>query len=184
MTSWSTFWLDLVDQWPLILAGLYKTLLLAAIVSVTGLALGILVLYFHGSSRPVVRRIVSGYISFFVGTPLLVLLFLMYYGLPRVGLGMSPIAVALVGFTLNIAAYNSAYLSTARNALDPVELEAARAPGIFGSTCVFSHHAAASIAHVDTRINESSHTEFKRHIDSFSYPIHRVFCAHARVSID
>ncbi len=129
MTSWSTFWLDLVDQWPLILAGLYKTLLLAAIVSVTGLALGILVLYFHGSSRPVVRRIVSGYISFFVGTPLLVLLFLMYYGLPRVGLGMSPIAVALVGFTLNIAAYNSAYLSTARNALDPVELEAARAQG-------------------------------------------------------
>jgi len=72
---------------------------------------------------------VRGYISFFVGTPLLVLLFLMYYGLPRIGLVMTPFAVALVGFTLNVAAYNAAYLGTARNALDPAELEAARAQG-------------------------------------------------------
>jgi polar amino acid transport system permease protein len=129
MSHWASFVADLLDQLPLILTGLYQTLLLAAIVSVTGLALGIVVLHLEGSHRRLVRVIVRGYISFFVGTPLLVLLFLMYYGLPRIGLVMTPFAVALIGFTLNVAAYNAAYLGTARNALDPAELEAARAQG-------------------------------------------------------
>ena len=129
MSSWASFGADLSDQLPLILTGLYQTLSLAAIVSATGLALGIWVLHLEGGPRRLVRSIVRGYISFFVGTPLLVLLFLMYYGLPRIGLVMTPFAVALVGFTLNVAAYNAAYLGTARNALDPAELEAARAQG-------------------------------------------------------
>jgi polar amino acid transport system permease protein len=53
----------------------------------------------------------------------------MYYGLPQWGIKCSPFTVALVGFTMNIAAYNAAYLSTAFNGLDGAELEAARAQG-------------------------------------------------------
>jgi polar amino acid transport system permease protein len=53
----------------------------------------------------------------------------MYYGLPRVGVALSPFTVALIGFTLNVAAYNASYLTTARNALDAQELEAAKAQG-------------------------------------------------------
>jgi polar amino acid transport system permease protein len=53
----------------------------------------------------------------------------MYYGLPQWGIKCSPFTVALVGFTMNIAAYNAAYLSTAFNGLDRAELEAARAQG-------------------------------------------------------
>jgi len=56
-------------------------------------------------------------------------LFLMYYGLPQWGIKCSPFTVALIGFTMNIAAYNAAYLSTAFNGLDRAELEAARAQG-------------------------------------------------------
>jgi polar amino acid transport system permease protein len=81
----------------------------------------------HQSS--LVRRIVRGYISFFIGMPLIVLLFLMYYGLPQWGIRMSSFAVAVFGFTLNVAAYNAAYLTTAFNGLDQSELEAARAQG-------------------------------------------------------
>ena len=53
----------------------------------------------------------------------------MYYGLPQWGIKCSPFTVALIGFTMNIAAYNAAYLSTAFNGLDRAELEAARAQG-------------------------------------------------------
>jgi polar amino acid transport system permease protein len=61
--------------------------------------------------------------------PLIVLLFLMYYGLPQWGVRVTPFWIAVVGFTLNIAAYNAGYMGTAYNGLDPMELEAGRAQG-------------------------------------------------------
>lgn len=136
MSAWLLFFADLQEQWPLILAGLCKTLELAAIVSVTGLGAGIGVLFLSGSAHRWVRAVIEAYISFFIGTPLLVLLFVMYYGLPKLGLSLSPLSVAIVGFTCNIAAYNAAYMTTARNGLDAAELEAARAQGL-SATQVF-----------------------------------------------
>jgi polar amino acid transport system permease protein len=53
----------------------------------------------------------------------------MYYGLPQWGIKCTPFTVALIGFTMNIAAYNAAYLNTAFNGLDTAELEAAKAQG-------------------------------------------------------
>ena len=45
------------------------------------------------------------YISFFRGTPLLVQLFIIYFGLPELGLQLEPLTAALIGFSLNMAAY-------------------------------------------------------------------------------
>ena len=129
MTNWLTFWQDLLEQMPLIADGLLNTLLLASVISVTGLLLGIVVLYLSVSRYGWVRVAVKAYISFFIGMPLIVLLFLMYYGAPQFGIKMSPFTVAVLGFTLNVAAYNAAYMTTAYNGLDPIELEAARAQG-------------------------------------------------------
>jgi polar amino acid transport system permease protein len=61
--------------------------------------------------------------------PLIVLLFLMYYGLPQWGFRLTPFTVAFIGFTLNVAAYNAAYLTTALNGLNKTEIEAGRAQG-------------------------------------------------------
>ncbi|MDP1708068.1 MAG: amino acid ABC transporter permease [Gammaproteobacteria bacterium] len=129
MDGWAAFQNDLLEQMPLILAGLGKTLALTGIVSVTGLLLGIVVFYFTLSKNPLIRHLINGYVSFFIGIPLIVLLFLMYYGLPQWGVTMSPFVVAIIGFSLNIAAYNAAYLTTAFHGLDASELEAARAQG-------------------------------------------------------
>lgn len=129
MNEWFSFERDLLEQMPLILDGLGNTLLLTGIISVTGLLMGIAVFYLTLSQNALVRRCTSGYISFFIGMPLIVLLFLMYYGLPQWGLKLSPFTVAVIGFTMNVAAYNAAYLTTAFNGLDHSELEAARAQG-------------------------------------------------------
>ncbi len=129
MDGWAAFQNDLLEQMPLILAGLGKTLALTGIVSVTGLLLGIVVFYFTLSKNPLIRHLINGYVSFFIGIPLIVLLFLMYYGLPQWGVTMSPFVVVIIGFSLNIAAYNAAYLTTAFHGLDASELEAARAQG-------------------------------------------------------
>jgi polar amino acid transport system permease protein len=60
----------------------------------------------------------------------------MYYGLPQWGLKIPSFWVAVIGFTMNVAAYNAAYLTTAFHGLDPAEIEAARAQG-FGHFQIF-----------------------------------------------
>lgn len=129
MNSWAIFESDLIIQFPLILAGLLNTLKLAGIISVTGLLLGILVFYLSISKNAFIRIVVNSYISFFIGMPLIVLLFLMYYGLPQWGVRLDPFVVAVIGFTFNVAAYNAAYMKTAYNGLSVVQLEAAAAQG-------------------------------------------------------
>lgn len=130
MAAWASFGRDLLEQWPLIQAGLGQTLLLAGAVTISGFFLGVVVFYFRQLPLVWVAKVTQSYISFFVGMPLIVLLFLMYYGLPQWGISFSPFAVAFLGFTLNIAAYNAAYLLTAFHGLDPAEIEAARSQGM------------------------------------------------------
>lgn len=137
MGSWPSFWRDLSEQMPLILTGLVNTLELAAVISISGLLLGIIVFYLTLSNKRYIRNVINAYISFFIGMPLIVLLFLMYYGLPQWGLRLSPYAVAFIGFTFNVAAYNAAYLKTAYNGLDKTQIEAASAQG-FNPWQIFS----------------------------------------------
>ena len=129
MGTWPSFARDLSEQMPLILAGLLKTIELAGLISISGLVLSVVVFYLTLSKYGVVRNCINGYISFFIGMPLIVLLFLMYYGLPQWGIRLSPFTVAFIGFTFNVAAYNAAYMKTAYNGLDKTQLEAASAQG-------------------------------------------------------
>jgi polar amino acid transport system permease protein len=135
--EWTSFISDLLEQMPLILTGLGKTLQLASLISFTGFLMGVVVFYLTLSQRVIIRRLINGYISFFIGMPLIVLLFLMYYGLPQWGIKLTPFTVAVIGFTLNVGAYNAAYLTSAFNGLDRSELEAAKAQG-FNHRQIFS----------------------------------------------
>ncbi|MCX7107998.1 MAG: amino acid ABC transporter permease [Methylococcales bacterium] len=137
MSEWARFISDLLEQMPLILTGLGKTLQLASLISFTGFLMGVVVFYLTLSQRGIIRRLINGYISFFIGMPLIVLLFLMYYGLPQWGIKLTPFTVAVIGFTLNVGAYNAAYLTSAFNGLDRSELEAAKAQG-FNHRQIFS----------------------------------------------
>ena len=75
MSEWHSFLRDLLEQWPLIFAGLLQTLKLTVLVSVSGLLLGVIVFYCSVSSIKIIRTFFRGYISFFIGMPLIVLLF-------------------------------------------------------------------------------------------------------------
>jgi polar amino acid transport system permease protein len=123
------FLAELWNAWPEIARGLRDTILLSVTVTITGLIGGLGVFYLSLSTNPVVRRITQSYISLFIGTPLIVFLFLMYYGLPRLGVLLPPFLIAVLGFTLNVSAYNARYLTIAYKGLYQAELEAARAQG-------------------------------------------------------
>jgi len=123
------FFADLVSYWPQIVRGLRDTILLSVTVTATGLLGGIGVFALTLSSKPLVRYLTQSYISLFIGTPLIVFLFLLYYGLPNLGVTLSPFVIAVFGFTLNVSAYNARYLTIAYKELDQAELESAAAQG-------------------------------------------------------
>src|SRR5690349_6375367 len=123
------FFSDLMTYWPQIVRGLRDTVLLSVTITATGLLGGIGVFALTLSSKPAVRFLTQRYISLFIGTPLIVFLFLLYYGLPNLGVKLSPFVIAVFGFTLNVSAYNARYLTIAYKELDQAELESARAQG-------------------------------------------------------
>ena len=131
------FFADLFSYWPQIVRGLRDTILLSVTITATGLLGGVGVFALTLSSRPFVRYLTQSYISLFIGTPLIVFLFLLYYGLPSLGVTLSPFVIAVLGFTLNVSAYNARYLTIAYKGLDQAELESARAQG-FSPFQVFS----------------------------------------------
>ena len=123
------FFADLVNYWPQIVRGLRDTILLSVTVTATGLLGGLGIFALTLSSKPVVRYLTQSYISLFIGSPLIVFLFLLYYGLPQLGVTLSPFVIAVFGFTLNVSAYNARYLTIAYKELDQAELESAGAQG-------------------------------------------------------
>jgi len=123
------FFADLATYWPQIVKGLRDTILLSVTITVTGLIGGIGVFGLSLSSKRIVRYVTQSYVSLFIGTPLIVFLFLLYYGLPNLGVKLSPFVIAVLGFTLNVSAYNARYLTIAYKGLDQAELESARAQG-------------------------------------------------------
>jgi len=126
------FLAELWSAWPQIVEGLGKTILLSSVVTINGLVGGVLVFYLSLSQSRIVRKVTQGYISLLIGTPLIVFLFLLYYGLPNLGVMFSPFSISVFGFFHNVSAYNARYLMTAYKGLNPAELEAAQAQGFSG----------------------------------------------------
>jgi len=123
------FFADLADYGPQLLKGLRDTILLSVTITATGLIGGGGVFALTLNQSKAVRFLTQSYISLFIGTPLIVFLFLLYYGLPNLGVTLSPFVIAVLGFTLNVSAYNARYLTIAYKGLEQAELESARAQG-------------------------------------------------------
>jgi cystine transport system permease protein len=92
---------------PLLMAGLRFTVPLTILSFAFGLILGLVVAVVRLFGPTPLAAFVTFYVWIFRGTPLLVQLFLIFYGLPSVGIVLDAFPAALIGFTLNIGAYTS-----------------------------------------------------------------------------
>ncbi|MET1026427.1 MAG: cystine ABC transporter permease [Dongiaceae bacterium] len=115
---------------PLLLKGAGYTVLLSLGGMFFGLILGFLLALARLSPLTLISRPALIYVSFIRGTPLLVQLFLIYYGLPQFGIRLDPIPSALIGFSLNMAAYISEILRGAIASIDRGQREAAVSIGM------------------------------------------------------
>ncbi|NWK78253.1 amino acid ABC transporter permease [Aquitalea sp. LB_tupeE] len=101
-------WADLITAaLPVMLKGALYTLMFAVVAMVLGLLLGFVVALLRVGKVPVLSQLVAFYVSAMRGTPLLVQIFVIYYGLPGIGIELDPVPAGIIALTLNVAAYLS-----------------------------------------------------------------------------
>lgn len=103
------YWLQLMWEslGPLLWAAAKFTAPLTLISFVLGLSLGLLTALVRMFAPKPFALVARFYVWIFRGTPLLVQLFLIFYGLPSVGIVLDAFTAAVIGFTLNVGAYTS-----------------------------------------------------------------------------
>ncbi|HKX29691.1 MAG TPA: ABC transporter substrate-binding protein/permease, partial [Blastocatellia bacterium] len=128
-------WRDRLRQYagylPILLTqGAPMTLLISilgmAVAVAFGLALALANLY---GPRPV-SWLARAYVELFRGTPLLIQLYLIFYGLPNIGIRLSPLVAAVIGLGLNYAAYEAENYRAGIQAIPPGQMEAALSLGM------------------------------------------------------
>lgn len=95
---------------PALNEGVLISLQLIVPSAVLGLALGVLVGSLRAYGGKVFSPLANGYAALFRGTPLVVQLFILYFGLPNIGIYLDPYPAAVLGFILCSAAYHSEYI--------------------------------------------------------------------------
>ncbi|AZU65108.1 amino acid ABC transporter permease [Neobacillus mesonae] len=93
--------------WPLLEGAISNTIPLTIISFICGLLLAVLTALARISHVKILQIIARVYVSAIRGTPLLVQLFIIFYGLPNVGVTLDPFISAVIGFSLNVGAYAS-----------------------------------------------------------------------------
>ncbi len=120
----------LADAWPLLREGLWITLQLGAVAIGVGLTLGLLVAVLRLYGMTPVRALAAVYVDLFRSLPLLVLLIVVYYALPFVGLRLSSFASAVCALGLVSAAYFAEIFRAGIQAIPKGQVEAAHALGL------------------------------------------------------
>ena len=115
-------------SWKTILGGLWVTVQIFVLALVLGTVLGAVICLMRTRKNPVLRGIASMYIAVLRGTPVLMLLLLLYYGV-FARTGLKPVTVAVFTFALNVSAHVAELLRSALSASDRGQAEAARTLG-------------------------------------------------------
>ena len=116
------------DSWKTILNGLWVTVQISLYALLIGTVLGALICLLRTRKNILARGIGSVYIAILRGTPVLMLLLLLYYGI-RARSGLKPVTVAVFTFSLNVSAHVAELLRSAWGAADRGQAEAARTLG-------------------------------------------------------
>lgn len=116
------------DSWKTILSGLQVTVQISLLALLFGTLAGALVCALRMRKNILFRGIAAIYIAVLRGTPVLMLLLLLYYGI-FARAGMPPVSVAVITFSLNVSAHVAEVLRAALLASDKGQAEAARTLG-------------------------------------------------------
>ncbi|WP_044528498.1 amino acid ABC transporter permease [Herbaspirillum sp. B65] len=117
-------------QWDRLLLGAWLTIQLSALSIVLGFVLGTLCAIAGKSHLAVLRGLVKAYVEIIRNTPLLVQVFLVFFGLASIGWKLSAETAAVIALTLNVGAYTTEIMRAGINSIHPGQIEAAECLGM------------------------------------------------------
>ena len=127
----------MIQAFPQLLNYVHVTVLITVISAILGVILGSIIAIIRLKKVPVLNQLFIVFISFMRGTPFLVQLFLIYFGVPEImshmGLNMKNVpglVFVYAVFTLHIAAYSAEIMRSSIDAVAPGEKEAAKSLGM------------------------------------------------------
>jgi His/Glu/Gln/Arg/opine family amino acid ABC transporter permease subunit len=121
--------------YPVFLEGIQWTLIVAMLSVIFGVILGALLCFMKRSKVsvlkiPIPKVIASVYIEFIRGTPLLLQIFIVYFGTTSFGLKLTPVVACVIALSINSGAYVAEIIRSGIDAIDKGQLEAARSLGM------------------------------------------------------
>lgn len=125
-------WVEIfIDSfWKILLPGLKITIPLTAVSFVFALIIAVVVALIQFAEVPVLKQLARFYVWVIRGTPILVQLFVVFYGLPGAGILIDPIPAALIVFSINEGAYASETVRAALESVPKGQIEAGYCVGM------------------------------------------------------
>ena len=115
----------LAERWPDFVAGAWLTIQLTVLAIAFGFLVGTICALARVYGGPVLRRVVGAYVEAIRNTPLLVQIFLVYFGLASIGLKVPAFVSAAPAMVINVAAYTSEIMRAGIESIPRSQLEAA-----------------------------------------------------------
>jgi polar amino acid transport system substrate-binding protein len=126
----------LYSFFPTLFRGAGITILISVSSMSLAIVLGLVITLLRLYSRPPLSNFATAYVEIYRGTPLLIQLYILYYGLPNIGISLSPITAALLGLGMNYAAYEAELYRAGISAVPRGQMEAALSLGMPQSLAV------------------------------------------------
>jgi polar amino acid transport system permease protein len=120
----------LLPYWPDFLWGALLTLQLSAVATVAGFVLGTLCAIGRADGSPVVRALIAAYVEAIRNTPLLVQVFIIYFGIATLGIRVSANHAAMIALTVNVGAYTCEIVRAGLQSIHRSQVEAAECLGL------------------------------------------------------
>src|SRR5207247_8700467 len=107
LTAYGFEWAAIARGLPYLLEGVGLTVMISSVAMVLALVLGLALAAISQAPGPVARRLVAAYVEVFRNTPLLIQIFIVYFGLPQLGVKLSPLLPRLPALALSAAPSNT-----------------------------------------------------------------------------
>lgn len=120
----------LSEYYSFFIDGVKFTIFLAFFAVLIGFVLGLLLSLMRLSNKKILNIISSAYIEFIRGTPVLVQLYIVFYGLPHLGITLPDFIAGIIALSVNSSAYVAEIIRAGIQAVDKGQMEAARSIGM------------------------------------------------------
>lgn len=121
---------------PTLIKGAGITVFLSVVSMAMAIVLGLILTISRLYGPTPIGIVTTAYVELYRGTPLLIQLYILYYGLPNIGIALSPLTAAILGLGMNYAAYEAEIYRAGINAVPKGQMEAALSLGMTRSLAI------------------------------------------------